>query len=38
MAQGLTPQTMAADAFGRFIEAERRRFGELIKTNNLTLD
>lgn len=37
-AQGFTPQTMAADAFGRFIEAERRRFGDLIKTNNVTLD
>jgi tripartite-type tricarboxylate transporter receptor subunit TctC len=36
--QGFTPQTMAADAFGRFIEVERRRFGDLIKANNVTLD
>jgi tripartite-type tricarboxylate transporter receptor subunit TctC len=36
--QGFSPQTQSADAFSRFIEAERRRFAEVIQANRVTLD
>lgn len=36
--QGFSPQTQTAEVFSRFIEDERLRFAELIKTNKVTLD
>ncbi len=36
--QGFLPQTQSPEAFGRFIETERRRFADLIKSNQVSVD
>lgn len=37
-AQGFTPKPMTPEGFRSFIQDETRKFGELIKTNNITIE
>ena len=37
-AQGFTPKPMTADGFRAFIQDETRKFGELIKANNIVIE
>lgn len=38
VAQGFTPKPMSPEVFRRFIQDETRKFADLIKTNNITVE